>query len=107
MRSYPQTTVFARKAHYQDFHCGFLQRSARIGAMSGTIKLVGNEPLVPSQDGVRFRRTSNLFQRLPPAPLPISANVDLSASDSRKRVGRCALRMRFSDARYSFWSNNS
>jgi hypothetical protein len=36
------------------------------------------------------------------AESPPPARVDLSGSESRKRVGKCARRIRFSAARYSF-----
>jgi hypothetical protein len=41
-----------------------------------------------------------------PSRLPISARVDRSGSERRIRVGRCARRIRFSAARYSFWSSS-
>jgi hypothetical protein len=47
------------------------------------------------------------FARENPSRFTIAAKVDRSASDSRSRLGRWALRMRFSAARYSFRSNNS
>jgi hypothetical protein len=47
------------------------------------------------------------FMAFRPSRLAISAKLDRSASDSRSRLGRWALRMRFSAARYSLRSNNS
>ena len=38
---------------------------------------------------------------------PISASVDLSESDSRRRAGRCARKIRFSAARYSLLRRSS
>ena len=44
---------------------------------------------------------------LRPSRLPISAKVDFSGSDKRNRAGRCARRIRFSAAKYSFWRSSS
>jgi hypothetical protein len=44
---------------------------------------------------------------LRPSLFPISASVDRSGSDKRNRAGKCALRIRFSAAKYSFCSSSS
>jgi hypothetical protein len=38
-----------------------------------------------------------------PSRSPISAKVDRSGSDKHNQAGRCARKMRFSAAKYSFW----
>ena len=45
-------------------------RSSRIGAVFGTIKLLGDQLAIPTQDGLRFRDQGDLLQRLTSEPLP-------------------------------------
>src|SRR3954464_6874122 len=45
-------------------------RASRIGAVFGTIELLGNQLAIPTQDGLRFRDQGDLLQCLTSAPLP-------------------------------------
>src|SRR5215469_14026447 len=66
-------------------------------AQFGSIELLRDEPSVPSQNGVRLGNTGDFRSAFRPRRLPISASVDLSGSDSRRRVGRWARKIRFSE----------
>ena len=63
--------------------------SARIRPTFGTVELLGNQPAVPGQDGIRksdaMRPAEGLLR---PSLLPISARVERSGSESRKRGGK-------------------
>src|SRR5262249_45571763 len=50
---------------------------------------------------------ATLSRALRPTRSPISARVRRSGTDRRNRAGRCARRIRFSAARYSFYSSSS
>ena len=82
----PLTRILAPETNHQRFHLGFRAAAARMS-------------------GFAVHATSFSFFR--PSRLSISAGVQRSGSESRCRVGRCARRMRFSAAKYSFFSNNS
>ena len=54
-----------------------------------------------------FALAATSFSFFRPSRLPISASVDRPGSESRNRSGKCALRMRFSATKYSFFSSSS
>src|SRR5947209_5965210 len=98
--------VLASEANHQLFRRGFYPGSARVRAASGTIELAGNQPPIPGQDGVRLGRAGHWLQSLASksfSDLGQGAPLRIGELES----GKCALRMRFSAARYSFCSNNS
>src|SRR5687768_15939075 len=68
--------VLASEANHQLFNNGLDRRSARIGTVFGAIELAGNEPAIPSQDGIRLRGTGHLLQSLP--------------SEALSNLGQCA-----------------
>jgi hypothetical protein len=80
--------------------------AARIRALSGTVELWATSLRYHLSMVSGLATQATCCSALRPSRLPISASVDLSGSDRRNRVGRCARRMRFSAARYSFCSSN-
>jgi hypothetical protein len=99
--------VLAGEANHQILDLWTGAGSARIGTGSRTIELAGDKPPIPSENGVWFGHTGTFSRALRPSRLPISASVQRSGSDRRSRAGRCARRIRFSAARYSFCSSSS
>src|SRR5437879_4717535 len=98
--------VLASEANHQLFQRGFYPGSARIGAASGTIELAGNQPPIPRQDGVRLGCAGHLLQSLASKSFSdLGQGTPLRIGELES--GKCALRIRFSAARYSFCSNNS
>ncbi len=75
--------------------------------MLGSVEFLRHQSPIPDEKGVRFGNTRVSFRALRPSRFAISAKVDRSTSDKRRRDGKWALRMRFSAARYSLRSSNS
>src|SRR5215469_259791 len=73
--------VLAGKPNHQFLHLGGNTGSARIATGLGTIKLAGDEPPVPGEDGVWFGHAGHLLQSFAPESL----------ADLRKRA---SLRIR-------------
>jgi hypothetical protein len=73
--------------------------------MFGAIELLGDEPSIPSQDGLATQATARSALR--PRRFPISARVARSGSLNRNLDGSFALRIRLSAARYSFCRRSS
>src|SRR6266851_5241629 len=57
--------ILASEANHQLLHLRRHPGSARVGAVSGTIELAGNQPPIPRQDGVRFGCAGHLLQSFP------------------------------------------
>jgi hypothetical protein len=73
----------------------------------GTIELLGDEPSIPGQDGVRLGNAGDLSERFASHTPPFSARVARSGSLNRNLDGSFALRIRFFAARYSFCRRSS
>src|SRR6516225_11464603 len=71
------TRVLAGKPNHQFLHLGGNPGSARIATGLGTIKLAGDEPPVPGEDGVWFGHAGHLLKSFAPESL---ADLRKSAS---------------------------
>ena len=67
----------------------------------GAIELARNQFPIPNQNCIWLCHGGHLGRGFPPEALS-DLSVDLSGSDSRNRVGECALKIRFW-AKYSFF----
>jgi len=76
-------------------------RSARIGAMLGSIELAGDQATIPAENRLRLATQATSERSLRPSRRPISASVRRSESESPTLPGRCERRIRFSATRYS------
>jgi len=56
-------SILTRHSHHQSFHVRFNGGAAWIVSVFGTIKLLGDEPSIPSQDGVRLGDAGDLSER--------------------------------------------
>src|SRR5215469_3649019 len=93
--------------HNKHFQLRFDSRPAGVAAVFGAIELPGDKPPVPSQMVSGLATHATWARAFRPSRLPISAKADLSGSDKRNRVWRCARKTRFSAAKYSFCSSSS
>jgi hypothetical protein len=106
MRSYPNQycqTPFAP----QGFHVQWNAVAAWILPVFGTIELLGDEPSIPGQDGVRLGNAGDLSERFAPhtpADLGESAALGINQPQSRWQLG---VRIRFSASKYSSCSRSS
>ena len=81
-------------------------RPAWVLTVLGAIELLGDQALIPSQDGVGLATQATSRSALRPRRFPISARVARSGLLNRSLDGSLALRMSFSAARYSFCSRS-
>src|SRR5215469_2297357 len=88
------TRVLAGKPNHQFLHLGGNPGSARTATGLGTIKLAGDEPPVPGEDGVWFGHAGHLLQSFAPESL----------ADLRKRA---SLRIRQAQACWQVRPQNS
>ena len=100
-------SVLARKPNHKRFHLRRDPWAAGIGTTAGTVELRRHQAPIPGEKGIRLGDARDILKSFAAEPFGDSARVDRSASVNRSRAGRCALRMRFSAARYSLRSNNS
>jgi hypothetical protein len=100
------TGVLSGEADNERLHFRCDAGPAWSSAEFGAVELVGNEPPVPSKDGVGFGDTGYLLEHSATEPFADLSEVDLSGSERRIRAGRCFRRTRFSAIRYSFWSRS-
>ena len=56
--------ILASHAHDQFRDLSANSRSSRVGAVFGTIELLGSQLAIPRQDGLRFRHRCHVRQRL-------------------------------------------
>ena len=99
------TPAFVLLGHAEDQRFEFMAdaRTSRVGAMLRAVELAGDQAAVPREDGLRSRNTGHLCETLPPQPLAISARVERSASETRRRPETWERRIRFYAIRYSHW----
>jgi hypothetical protein len=56
-------SILTRHSHHQSFHIRFNGGAAWILSVFGTIELLGDEPSIPGQDGVRLGNAGDLSER--------------------------------------------
>src|SRR5262245_34705163 len=99
--------VLPRQPYHQRFYFRRNTRAAGIGTKADPSNFCATSRRYQARRVSGLATCAISCRALRPSRLAISASVSRSASDNRSRAGRCALRMRFSAARYSFRSNNS
>ena len=63
-------SILTRHSHHQGFHVRWNGGAAWILLVFGTIELLGDEPSLPGQDGVRLGNAGDLSERFAPHTLP-------------------------------------
>jgi hypothetical protein len=93
--------------HDQRLQFRFDSRPAGVTAVLGAIELLGNQPPIPSQNGVRLGHAGPLGPG-PCGPLVCQFRPRWIFPDRTSAIGRAdGRKIRFSTAKYSFWRSNS
>ena len=98
--------ILASDPHDQVRDLSVDSRSSRVNAVLGTVKLLGDQLAVPTQDRFRFRDQRKVVQRLTSESFAMAASVARCGLVNRSRAGKCERRIRFSAIRYSFCSRS-